>query len=88
MKSITFIIAKEFKIWAVLFGVCNILNVFSILLYKTQWKELYTQLIFVFAMSCFLYLVIIFVRIGIFYIKTLVKNRKNNAGIGNQNINL
>ncbi len=43
MKSITIHPRREFFIWLVIFILSNLLNVYSIIHYKTQWKELFTQ---------------------------------------------
>ena len=71
MKTFKINLSIEIRIWLVIFVFINIANVASIVSYQTEWKELYTQLGFVFLISLFLYLVVLFVR-GII---TLVKNK-------------
>lgn len=72
MKSITFFPRRELYIWLISFAVANLLNVFSILYYKTQWKELYTQWGFVLALSLVMYVLYTLVRIII----SLIKQKK------------
>lgn len=62
MQNITINISKEIKIWLSVFVLCNLLNVASIIIYKTFWKELYTQLGFVFMLTCTIYLFVALVR--------------------------
>lgn len=63
MKTVTINIITELKVWISIFIFSNILNIFSIVVYKTEWKELYTQLGFVFVISCILYLLAGAIRI-------------------------
>lgn len=68
MKTVTINIITELKVWISIFIIANILNVVSIMVYHTEWKELYTQLGFVAIISCVLYLLVGVVRfiIGLF----------------------
>ena len=75
MKDIT-ISSKRQKaelIWlAVSFCVAVLLNVFSIILYNTNWSEIYTQILWVLIITCFLYALSVGVRIVLYYIKRLI----------------
>jgi hypothetical protein len=73
MKTITINILSELKVWLTVFLITNVLNVAAILIYKTEWKELYTQLGFVFMMSLFLYVLVALVR----FIVSLFRKKKN-----------
>jgi hypothetical protein len=46
MKSITFHPRREFILWLILFVLCNLLNVYSIIHYKTRWIELHSWVMF------------------------------------------
>ena len=74
MKDIT-ISSKRQKtelIWlAASFCAAILLNVFSIILYKTNWSEIYTQLLWVLIATCALYAVSVGIRIAIYLIKRL-----------------
>lgn len=63
MKTITINIFTELKVWLTVFLITNVLNIAAILIYKTEWKELYTQLGFVFMISLFLYVLVAVVRL-------------------------
>jgi hypothetical protein len=72
MKSITFHPRREFIIWMILFILCNLLNVYSIIHYKTRWIELITQLGYVFVLSLLIYFLIALIRL----IVTLIRKKK------------
>jgi hypothetical protein len=72
MKSITFHPRREFILWLILFVLCNLLNVYSIIHYKTRWIELITQLGYVFVLSLLIYFLIALIRL----IVTLVRKKK------------
>jgi hypothetical protein len=57
MKTVTINLITELKIWLSIFILSNLLNALGIVIYKTEWKELYSQLGFVFLLSCAIYLV-------------------------------
>jgi hypothetical protein len=73
MKPVTFYPRRELIIWLILFGVSNGINIFGIVHYKTHWKELFTQLGYVFVMSVFLYIVVVVIRLVI----TLIRQRNH-----------
>ena len=50
-----------------------LLNVFSIVWYKTNWSEIYTQILWVLLITCVLYVISIGIRFGIYLIKRLFR---------------
>jgi len=48
-----------------------LINVFSIILYKTNWSELYTQILWVLLFSCVLYVISVGIRLCIFLLKKM-----------------
>lgn len=62
MKTLQINPLKEIRTWLIIFIVVNIFNIASIIGYHTEWKELYTQLVFVFFISLFLYVLTLFIR--------------------------
>lgn len=79
MKDIV-ITAKRLKKEVLLFTICFIigimLNIISIAIYKTQWKELITQLHVVLLVAIVLYILIVLIRIIVFAIKQILKKRR------------
>ena len=69
MRTFEISLPKEIRIWIILFLIAEILNVAAIIIYKTEWKELYTQLGFVFIFTCFLYLFVGIIRFIIVLVK-------------------
>jgi len=53
---------KELYFWLTAFGIAFLLNIFSIIKYQTNWKEIVTQSGYVFALSIIIYLVIVLFR--------------------------
>jgi len=53
---------REAKYFIFSFFIAYTLNVLSIIIYHTSWKELYTSLIYVFILTTFIYAVILFFR--------------------------
>lgn len=72
MKSITFYPRRELFLWLTAFIISNLLNVYSIMHYHTQWKELFTQLGYVFLLSLVIYGVVALSRLLI----VLVRKKK------------
>jgi len=72
MKDIT-ISSKQQKIELIWLSACFVtavlINVFSIILYKTHWKEMYTQILWVLLIFCVLYALSVGIRICIYLIK-------------------
>lgn len=64
---------KEIRILITCFILAFLLNVVSIILYKTPWHETVSQIGYVLAITIALYLVIAGVRLTIFLIKRLYK---------------
>ena len=63
MRPITIHPRREFIIWLIAFLFSNLLNVYGIIHYKTSWKELFTQLGYVFVLSLFLYFLVALIRL-------------------------
>jgi hypothetical protein len=61
----------ELKWFAASFCIAVLVNVFSIIIYKTSWSEVFTQLLWVLVMACILYAVSIASRIVIYMLKRL-----------------
>jgi hypothetical protein len=68
MITITIHIRKEIIIWLLIFCLCNLLNICSIIVYKTLWKETYTQLGIVCALSFLVYSFLVLVRFVVYLI--------------------
>jgi len=64
---------KELIIFSICFLTAFIINIISIIVYGTQWKELWTYIGYVFTISIFLYVLLAIVR-GI--IKLILKSFK------------
>jgi len=56
-------IKKELIVFLASIGFAFLLNVYSILRYKTLWTELYSQLGWVLVIGFFIYLVILLIRV-------------------------
>jgi hypothetical protein len=72
MKPVTIHPRREFIIWLIAFLFSNLLNVYGIIHYKTSWKELFTQLGYVFVLSLLLYFMVVLIRLVI----AILKKRK------------
>ena len=53
----------EILIWGVCFVLAFLLNIISIIVFDTEWKELFTQLLWVFCLSIGFYALMVFFRI-------------------------
>jgi hypothetical protein len=62
---------SELKWSAGCFCVAILLNILSIIMYKTLWSEIFTQLLWVLIITCALYVVSVFVRVIFYFIKKL-----------------
>jgi hypothetical protein len=62
---------SELKWLAGCFCVAFLLNILSILIYETSWSEIFTQLLWVLIITCFLYAVSVFLRLIISFVKKL-----------------
>ena len=72
MKPITIHPRREFIIWLIAFLFSNLLNVYGIIHYKTNWIELFTQLGYVFVLSLLLYFLVALIRL----IVGIIRRRK------------
>ncbi|MBB4034937.1 uncharacterized membrane protein YbhN (UPF0104 family) [Dysgonomonas hofstadii] len=68
MKDIKFkLTAKRQKTELIIFAACFLfaflLNVYSIISFETEWKELYTQLLWVLSLSIGFYFLVLFLRL-------------------------
>ena len=62
----------EILFLAICLGIACILNILSILVYKTDYKELYSELPTVFIIALILYLLSVGIRAGIYIIHLLI----------------
>ena len=67
---------KELVIFGACFAIAFLMNVISIIVYKTPWYEVFTQIGYVFVIAIVLYLLLAIVRSIIRLIKNLNKKRK------------
>lgn len=78
MKDIT-LSEKFIKREIICLLVCFILafgsNVAAIIIYKTKWEELYTQLFWVVTLALFFYLISVVIRSVLYGIKYLIKKK-------------
>lgn len=83
MKELKLTVKRQ-KTEGLIFGCCFLMaflmNVLSIVLYDTQWKELYTQLCWVLAISLFLYFLIGAFRLLYRCVRRLVSSKKQENG--------
>lgn len=79
MKDIVFT-AKRQRTELIVFGVCLLvsflMNVYAIVAFNTEWKELYTQLLWVLAIAVFLYAVSVGVRLFYAGVRSVLKSNK------------
>lgn len=68
---------KELIIFAICFVIGFILNVVSIIVFKTTWIEIFSQLGYVFAIAISLYILLLIVRVIIYMIKQLLHKKSN-----------
>jgi RsiW-degrading membrane proteinase PrsW (M82 family) len=54
---------RELRYLGISFIIAFLLNILSIILYHTEWKELYTQLVVVIKFSVVIYIVIVVLRL-------------------------
>lgn len=64
---------KEILIFAICFLISFIINAISIVVYDTQWKELFTYIGYVAALSVCLYAFLAVIRLIIFFVRKLFK---------------
>ncbi len=78
MKDIVFTRKRqctELIIWGGCFLFSFLLNLFSIIFYGTEWKELYTQLLWVVCLSFFFYFVLLFFRLLYLFVFSLFSSK-------------
>ena len=80
MKDIKFkITAKRQKTELIIWGICFLfafmLNVYSIIAFGTEWKELYTQLLWVLSLSIGFYFLILFLRILYWLVCSMLRKK-------------
>lgn len=76
MKDVTIkgsFLKRELYILLCCIGVAVILNIFSIIKYKTSWVELFTQLHFVILVGIFIYVLVFLVLLAYRGVLKLVK---------------
>ncbi len=66
---------KEVLIFGICFAIGFLMNLISIIVYKTPWYEIITQLGYVFVIAVVLYFLLAIVRSIIRLIKNLKKNK-------------
>lgn len=75
MKDIIISIKRQKK-ELLIFGICFILsfaiNIIAIIIYDTEWEELFTYIGYVLTISIVLYLLLAVVRLFVYFIKKLL----------------
>lgn len=66
---------KEIYILSTCFIIAFLINIFSIITFKTPWYEMFTQIGYVVAITLILYLFVVMVRAIVFLIRKLVTKR-------------
>ena len=66
----------EIKWFAVSFGIAFLLNIISIIAYKTEWSEIYSQILWVLLITCVIYGVSVALRILIYLTKRLSERKR------------
>lgn len=69
---------KELFIFGACFATGFLMNLFSIIIYKTPWHEIFSQLGYVFAIAIFLYLLLAFVRGIIRLIISMIRRKQEH----------
>ncbi|MPM63480.1 hypothetical protein SDC9_110360 [bioreactor metagenome] len=64
---------KEIYIFSACFVAAFLTNIVSIILFKTPWYEVFTQIGYVIFIALFLYLLVILVRVIAYMIRKLIK---------------
>ncbi len=79
MKDIVFTVKRQ-RTELIVFGVCLLvsflINVYAIVTFNTEWKELYTQLLWVLAIAVFLYAVSVGIRLIYTGVRSVLKSNK------------
>lgn len=67
---------KELTVFLICFIVAEIINALSIVVYDTNWSELFTHIGYVFVLAVGIYLFLLFIRLICNLISRLFKNKK------------
>ena len=67
---------KELLIFGVCFAIGFIMNLISIIIYKTAWFEIFTQLGYVFVIAVVIYLILAIFRSIIKLIRKIIRKRR------------
>ena len=67
---------KELRIFGVCFLIALLMNFISIIIYKTPWIEIISQIGYVFVIAVFLYLILAFFRGFIEWIRKVFRKKK------------
>lgn len=81
MKDIQLIISakqqkKEVFIFLICFAIAFVLNIISIIIYNTDWAELFTQLLWVLCLGALFYGITVFFRLIYWGIRCLFKKKE------------
>lgn len=71
-------IKKELFVLFVCFLIASLVNIGSIIAFKTPWYEVFTQIGYVIVITLVLYLLVIFIRVVIFTIRQLFGKKVTN----------
>lgn len=72
---------KEILILAVCFIAAFIINIVSIIIYKTPWYEIFTQIGYILVITLLFYIFAIVLRLIIFFIRKLVVSIKRDKSM-------
>lgn len=72
---------KEILILAVCFIAAFIINIISIIIYKTPWYEIFTQIGYILVITLLFYIFAIVLRLTIFFIRKLVVSIKRDKSM-------
>ena len=61
----------EIKWFVACFCAAFLMNIISIIVYKTSWSEVYTQILWILVIACAFYAISVAIRLLIFFIKKL-----------------
>ena len=66
---------KELRIFLLCFIFTFLLNIVAVIIYKTPWFEIFTEIVYVVAIAIVLYLIILLFRMIFFSIRKLLGRR-------------
>ncbi len=79
MKDIVFTSTrqkKELRIFGICFAIGFLMNVISIIIYKTSWVEIFSQIGYVLVIAIVLYLILALFRSIIKWIKKIIRKKQ------------